>query len=260
MSTKRKIILSIIGVVVFIYLAVYTVLTPFIRGVVIDETTGQPVESAWVMATASIGTRTIAGDVGGTFLISRPHLRTGKDGVFYIFPKLYPTIPTPFTFGNEKKRLNVIIRVMDGKRAEVDLTKNWWMRVLFAVTSVKFVDRKEDDIYGELAAISGYCTAGGFGFLQMNRSEKCDSWELDYAIEDHERYLEKIFATANISQQVHYSTTLYRLSLLYERKNDFKKALELIKKVQNYDLKQGLSLNLKKYDGRIIELENKLKK
>jgi hypothetical protein len=234
--------------------------TPFIRGAVIDETTGQPVEDAWVMATAGVSTRTIAGDIGGTFLISCPHLRTGKDGTFNIFPRLYPSIPTPFSFGNMKKDLNIIVRAKDGKRAEVNLSKYWWKRFFFAVIPVKFVDRKEDDIYRELATLTGYCTSGGFGLLQVNSSEKCDDWELNYAIEEHERYLEKIFATVNISQQVYYSTSLYRLSLLYERKNDFEKALELVKEVQSYDLKQGLSLNLKKYDGRILELENKLKK
>ena len=146
MTTRRKVILSIIGIIVLIYLGIYTVLTPFIRGVVVDETTKQPVENAWVMATASIGTRTIAGDVGGTYAISRRHLRTGKDGVFYIFPKLYPSIPTPYTFGNMKKSLNLTVRVMDGKRAEVNLTSEWWKRVIFFTVSVKKDERNFEEL------------------------------------------------------------------------------------------------------------------
>src|SRR5690606_38772736 len=129
MKNRTKVILVILGVVGALYLAVYTVLTPFIRGVVIDAETKEPVADAWVMVTASIGTRTVAGDVAGTFIISRPHLRTGKNGVFYVFPKLFPTIPTPFTFGNIKKRLEATVRVMDGRRAEVNLSKDWWKRV-----------------------------------------------------------------------------------------------------------------------------------
>ena len=53
MKKRNKAILVILGIIVVIYLGVYTVLTPFIRGVVVDETTKQPVENAWVMATAS---------------------------------------------------------------------------------------------------------------------------------------------------------------------------------------------------------------
>ena len=145
MKKRNKAILVILGIIVVIYLGVYTVLTPFIRGVVVDETTKQPVENAWVMATASIGTRTVAGDVGGTFLISRPHLRTGKNGVFYIFPKLYPSIPTPFTFGNMKKRLHITVRVMDGKRSEMDLSGDWWKKLLFVTSAVKDIRRSAEE-------------------------------------------------------------------------------------------------------------------
>lgn len=258
MSTKRKIILSIIGVIIFIYLAIYTVLTPFIRGVVVDEITKRPVENAWVMATATIATRTIAGDVGGTYLISRPHLRTGKDGVFYIFPKLYPSIPTPFTFGNMKKRLIIAVRVMDGKRAEVNLSEGWWRRFFFEFIPVKFVVRKEDDIYMELATLTGYCTAGGFGLLQMNRSEKCDSWELEYTITQYEKLLTELNQPNNVRQKIMYSGALRVLSNLYLKKEKYEKALQLLKTARDFDLIQRLDTTSRDYDVRIMELEKKV--
>lgn len=257
-TTRRKVILCIIGIIAFIYLGVYTVLTPFIRGVVVDETTKQPVENAWVMATATIGTRTIAGDTGGTFLISRPHLRTGKNGVFYIFPKLYLSIPTPYTFGNIKKNLNITLRIMDGKRGEANLTKNWWKKFLFEVISVKFVDRKEDDIYKELASLRGYCTAGGFGLLQVNRSDRCDNWELEYTIVEHERALKKISQPKDVFESIAYSGILRALSRLYQQKSDYVKALEYVIAARDFDLQQKLNSSLHNYDFKINEFQNKL--
>lgn len=256
MSTKRKIILFIIGAVVCIYLAVYTVLTPFIRGVVVDETTKQPVENAWVMATATIGTRTIAGDTGGTFLISRPHLRTGKDGVFYIFPKLYPSVPTPFTFGNMKKNVTVIVRVMDGKRAEVNLTGDWWKRVLFFKIPVKYILRTKEQLYTELSALSSYCVEG---VRENGNLRSCDIWEIDYVIAQQEDLIKTIIDLSNIDQRVLYAASVYDLAKLYKRKGNLKKALQLLKTVKEFDLKRGIFWKLADYDKQINELESRLK-
>lgn len=260
MTTRRKVILSIIGGIVFIYLGVYTVLTPFIRGVVVDDTTKQPVENAWVMATASIGSRTVAGDVGGTYAISRRHLRTGKDGVFYIFPKLYLSFPTPYTFGNMKKSLNLTVRVMDGKRAEVNLTNDWWKRVIFITLPVRYEEREEKQLYYELSALYGYCTTGGYSFIQGYRLEKCDNWELDYAVAAHEIFLKKVSALLSTREEVYYVSTLYHLAVLYKQKGEFVKALELAKKARTFALQQDLTLNLREYDDQIVDLENRLKK
>ncbi len=260
MTTRSKVILSIIGVIAFLYLGAYTVLTPFIRGVVVDDTTKQPVENAWVMATASIGTRTVAGDVGGIYAISRRHLRTGKDGVFYIFPKLYLSFPTPYTFGTMKKRLNLTVRVMDGKRAEVNLTNEWWKRIIFITLPVRHEEREEKQVYYELSTLYGYCTIGGYSFIQGYRSEKCDNWELDYAVASHEIFLKKVSALLSTRQEVYYVSTLYHLAVLYKQKGEFVKALELAKKARTFALQEGLTLNLREYDNQIVDLENRLKK
>ena len=224
-----------------------------------DEATKQPVENAWVMATASIGSRTVAGDVGGTYALSRRHLRTGKDGVFYIFPKLYLSFPTPYTFGTMKKNLNLTVRVMDGKRAEVNLTNDWWKRFIFITLSVRHEEREEKQVYYELSTLYGYCTTGGYSFIQGYRSEKCDNWELDYAVSAHEIFLKKVSALLSTRQEVYYVSTLYHLAVLYKQKGEFVKALELVKKARTFALQQGLTLNLREYDNQIIDLENRLK-
>jgi len=260
LTTRRKVILSIVGVITLIYLGVYSVLTPFIRGVVIDETTKQPVENAWVMATAWVGVRTIAGDGGGDHFISRPHLRTGKDGVFYIFPRLYLCIPTPYTFGNMKKGLHITVRVMDGKRAEVDLTKDWWKRVLLVSVPVEYIERTTFQISSELAGLSSYCTYGGYFFVQGDRTQRCDKWELEYVIAHHERFLKANSELRNVDQRTYFSTVLYRLALLYKRKGDLNKALQLFKTGQAFDMERGISFNQRSYSDQISEIEQILGK
>jgi len=255
-TTRRKVILSIIGVIAFLYLGVYTVLTPFIRGVVVDDTTKQPVENAWVMATASIGTRTIAGDVGGARAISHRHLRTGKDGVFYIFPKLYLSFPTPYTFGNMKKSLNLTVRVMDGKRAEVNLTKSWWRRFILLPVAVRYERRSETQLHAELSNLSGYCI---YGVREKTKIKVCDNWELEYTIKQNEAFLKMITEPIDVHQRVYYSATLYDLGKLYKRKGELAKALDLFKAVREFDLKRGIKWNINDYNKHINELENQLR-
>lgn len=258
MTTRRKVILSIIGIIAFLYLGVYTVLTPFIRGVVVDETTKQPVENAWVMATASIGTRTIAGDVGGARAISRRHLRTGKDGVFYIFPKLYLSFPTPYTFGTMKKRLNLTVRVMDGKRAEVNLTNDWWKRVIFIAVSVKQDERNFEELRSELTNLFTYCTDGLFFPVYRYGSQTCDAWELDYTIVMHENLIKKLGEPRNTKQDAFYAGVMGGLANLYERRGDYKKALEALTTIR--DIEKKYKSDLSRYHQRIDAVEEKLKR
>ena len=57
---KRSLRLILIGLgLLFSYFLVYTVLTPFIRGVVVDATTKKPVGNAWVVVAARITAFTI---------------------------------------------------------------------------------------------------------------------------------------------------------------------------------------------------------
>ena len=256
MTTRRKVILSIIGIIVLIYLGIYTVLTPFIRGVVVDETTKQPVENAWVMATASIGTRTIAGDVGGTYAISRRHLRTGKDGVFYIFPKLYPSIPTPYTFGNMKKSLNIIVRVMDGRRAEVNLTKSWWKRVIFATVPVIKAGRTEEQLHYDLSYLIGYCVNG---MRIRGNVEVCDMWELEYTIAEHERYIKALEKDASKKTEASLWWNRKNLAYLYMRKGEYKKALDIFIILKEQDTKRGSRMWLFEYETQIDKLRSRLK-
>lgn len=248
----------ICSIIVIVYFAVYTVLTPFIRGVVIDAETKKPVENAWVMATVDVDTRTIAGNVGSTYAISRRHLRTGKDGVFTISPKMYLSIPTPFTFGNTGRELNITIRVMGGKRAEMDFTKSWWKIILFATTPVKYMDRKDDDISFELRTLYDYCTTGTFFMIYRSGSERCDNWELDYTIVEHERFIKKLGQPKNVDQETYYSKATGCLSGLFKRKDNYEKALEYLKTSRDFDKKRGLSISSED-ETEINELEKKLK-
>jgi hypothetical protein len=259
MKTKTKIILIILGIVAVIYLGVYTVLTPFIRGVVVDEVTREPVENAWVMATAGIGTRTIAGDTGGTYAISRRHLRTGKNGVFYVFPRIYPSIPTPFTFGNMRKSLSITVRVMDGRRAEVNLAKDWWKRMLFVTIPVQYVERTNAQVNSELSGLSAYCTSGGYFFVQGNRAELCDAWELDYTIVQHQKYIQDIEKVGLEKKETDLWWARKNHAHLYMRNGEYKKALEIFTALKELDTKKGSKIWLFEYETKIKELKEKLK-
>jgi hypothetical protein len=260
MKKRNKAIFVILGIIVVIYLGVYTVLTPFIRGVVVDEKTKQPIENAWVMATAGTATRTIAGDTGGTYAISSRHLRTGKDGIFYVFPKLYPSIPTPFTFGNMKKSLNITVRVMDGRRAEMNLTRDWWKRLLFVTIPMQYVERTNAQINSELSGLSAYCTSGGYFFVQGKRAELCDMWELEYVIAEHERFIQALKVPKNVLQETYYSGTLRVIANLYRKKGDYRKSLQYLIDARNFDKKRGTDLLLHNYESQINELEKEISK
>jgi hypothetical protein len=259
MKKRNKAILVILGIIVVIYLGVYTVVTPFIRGVVVDETTKQPVENAWVMATATIGTRTIAGDTGGTYAISSRHLRTGKEGVFYVFPQLYPSIPTPFTFGNMKKGLNITVRVMDGRRAEMNLARDWWKRVLFVTIPIQYVGRTNSQINSELSGLSAYCTSGGYFFVQGNRAELCDTWELDYTITEYEMFIQNLEKNQFKKLESDLWLAEKNLAYLYKRKGEYGKALRIFMQLQESDTKRGSKMWLFEYETQIKELEGRLK-
>jgi len=255
-TTRRKVILSIIGIIAFLYLGVYTVLTPFIRGVVVDDTTKQPVENAWVMATASIASRTVAGDVGGTYAISRRHLRTGKDGVFYIFPKLYLSFPTPYTFGTMKKNLNLTVRVMDGKRAEPNLTNDWWKRFILITVPVLKAGRTEEQLHYDLSYLSGYCVNG---MRIQGNVEVCDMWELEYTIAEHERYIKALEKDASKKTEASLWWNRKNLAYLYIRKNEYRKALDIFITLKEQDTKRGSRMWLFEYEAQIDKLRSILK-
>ncbi len=242
-------------VIVVLYFAIYTVLTPFIRGRVIDAQTGKPVEDAWVIAIAGIDTRTIAGDVSSSYAISRHHLRTGKDGTFTIFPKMYFSIPTPFSFGNKSRELKITVHVKDGKRAETDLTKSWWKRILIVTVPVKHEVRDGREVSKELSSLTTYCIHGKSipGYRYSN--ESCDSWELEYVLREYEVFIQQMKENkSNKNMETNLWLAYQQIALLYKMKGDYPSAISIYEHLKKTDEEKGSTMWIKEYNDEIDDL------
>ena len=98
MKKSVKATIITLATIIILYLIFFSVITPYIRGVVIDKETKKPLENAWIMAVAGTTVLTVAGDVSSYHLITRPHTRTDKDGRFSIPPRIFFSFPPPSDF------------------------------------------------------------------------------------------------------------------------------------------------------------------
>ena len=57
MKKPVKFAIMTLAAIIVLYLIFFSVITPYIRGVVIDKETKKPLENAWIMAVAGTTTR-----------------------------------------------------------------------------------------------------------------------------------------------------------------------------------------------------------
>src|SRR3972149_6149269 len=201
--------------------------TPEIRGVVLDAETKQPVEGAWVTATLGIKTKTVGGDVHSYLSVETPHTRSDKNGRFIIPSRGFKKPSFPAGFGTDIETFGVGASAVDDRGGDINL-KNFLGKDKADVTIyVKPEKRTESEYFSHLQALYNYCLTGRF-FVEVPAVEGgCDAWELSYAIVKHERYLERF--KEDIEKEV--NTVIFdQLAYLYEKKGDFKKAIEVLKK------------------------------
>ncbi|MDI6753651.1 MAG: tetratricopeptide repeat protein [Thermodesulfobacteriota bacterium] len=195
-------------------------------------------------ATIWVNTKTVSGDVGQVVSIESPHTRTGKDGNFLILSKELKKPPFPFGFGTRVDKFNIVVATVDksGKK-EIDINdlqkkkivvtiylediEKAWQKELQHVPPERFQQEKELREFSGLQAFYNYCFTGRFSAEVTTVKDGCDNWELDYIIKKHERYLENY--KKNIEEKG-YSLIFEQLASLYERKGEFKKAAETLKK------------------------------
>jgi hypothetical protein len=247
------------GIIVVGYFVFFSAVTPSIEGVVIDAETKKPVENAWVIVTVNSNTTTIAGDTGNTDFLSRPHLRTDDEGRFKVSMRVYIAGLPPLSFGRTTSRLRVVVRVADGRRAEVDLSKNlkeWNLNKTIGVTRQ---EKKGEDRFRELQDLYHYCIEGAFLLVGPPVTGGCDKWELDYAIKELEEYLKDISKPTNLSEETNYPICLYYLALLYERRTDYELALATFKTARDFDLKRDVNSRMVDYKEHINSLEERFK-
>lgn len=247
---------------VFLYFALYTVLTPSIRGVVFDEITAKPVEDAWVIATAFTGVISLAGSGGGnTYLITSRHTRTDKNGAFSIPPRFFFGIPTPLDFAKTRGNCTISVRVSDGRRAEVDVHPDWWKKIISLDIPVGPKVRNVEEVRSDLNKLVSYCLSGSYApIYSPYTSTACDKWEMAFVIAEQEKLLRLLSNLKDeIDRKVYYPRALYTLALLHKHNGEYGKALQLARKARNMDLQNKIKWHIVEYDELIKEMETQLK-
>jgi len=279
MKKPVKFAIMTLAAIIVLYLIFFSVITPYIRGVVIDKETKKPLENAWIMAVAGTTTLTVAGDVSSYHLITRPHTRTDKNGRFSILPRIFFSFPPPLTFGMSTFELRIDIYAPGGKRGAVEVieakraipspvsqdeeaTITAWPivnRVLVGVCApVKNVSMTQSQMTEELGWLSTYCNTGRYYFARPFVERGCDSFEADYVISELLKVVESIGTLQDIDQRTYYAGALASLGRLYKKKGDYQKAIGYFVAVRDFDKKRNVDINLYSYDTQINELKEKL--
>jgi len=266
-----KIIFLIFGFIFLMGLSACEIKTPEIHGIVLDAETKQPVEGAWISATIGIKTKTVAGDVGQMISLDPPHTRTNKDGKFLIPPKKIKKSPFPVSFGTEIDSVGIGANTIDDKQGGVILTgdelKGFLEKEIFKVEiKIKYVPRTEEEYFSHLQSLFNYCFTGRFGIEVPPVEGGCDEWELEYIIVKHRRYLEKYKELAGRGEIKGFFAVIDQLAELYEKKSDFKEAIDVLMLKTEIIEKRGLLRfedwqKIKdKIDRKIHELKKRLER
>ncbi len=254
--------LLILGVSIFGIIGC-SIKTPEIRGVVLDEETKQPVEEAWITATLGIKTKTVGGDVHKYLSVEMPHTRTDKSGRFIIPSKRFKKPSFPIGFGTDVETFGVGASTVDDRGGSLNLMEFLGKRKADVTIYIKPDHTKdtEGEYFTYLHGLYNYCLTGRF-YVEVPPSEGgCDEWELNYAITKHERYLERF---KKVVEERGYSTALDQLAYLYEKKDDYGRAIETFRKSITIMEMKGLlkfevwQRNKKEIEWKISELQKKL--
>lgn len=259
----HKYLIVIVFVILVASLIGCDIRTPEIRGVVLDVETRQPVEEAWITATLGIRTKTVGGDVHKYLSVEMPHTRTDKSGKFTIPSKSFKKPSFPIGFGTDVETFGVGASTVDDRGGSVSLTE-FLGRGKADVTIYIKPDHTKDtegEYFTYLQGLYNYCLTGRF-YVEVPPVEGgCDEWELKYAIAKHERYLERY--RDSIEKDV--NTVIFdRLANLYEKKGDYRKAIETLRKIITIIETRGLlkfevwQRNKRETEWKINELQKKL--
>lgn len=259
-SVKYTIIAAgIIGGLLGLYFVFGYIRTPLIYGTVLDAQTNRPVENAWVTGTLSLKVYTIQGDVHVHPSITPPHLRSNKEGKFIIPRTSFRHPLPPLGFGMSVEGGRVSAETIDDKRGEANLLPSfwkWWAEVTIYVTPTRMT---EGEYSAYLRSLSDYCLTGRSGVEVPLVREKCDAWELEYAIKKHENFIAKLDNPESGEKRTYFKGALYQLAYLLEMKGDLKKALYIFRSLREHDKKHNISYLLNEYERKINELQEKLK-
>jgi len=256
----NKMMVLVLGISIFGIIGC-SIKTPEIRGVVLDEETKQPVEEAWITATLGIKTKTLGGEVHKYLSVEVPHTRTDKSGRFSIPSRRFKKPSFPVGFGTDIETFGVGVGTVNDRGGSIDLMKDIGRRKVEVTIYIKPEERTESEYFAHLQALYNYCLTGRFVVEVPPVEGGCDEWELNYAITKHERYLERF---KKVVEERGYSTALDQLAYLYEKKDDYGRAIETFRKSITIMEMKGLlkfevwQRNKKEIEWKISELQKKL--
>lgn len=266
-----KILFLIFAFILITGLSACEIKTPEIHGIVIDAETKKPIEGAWISATIGVKTKTISGDVGQMVSLDPPHTRTSKEGTFVIPAKKIKKPLFPISFGSEIDSFGIGASTIDDKIGGMSLSgeqlKDFLKKDKLRIEiKIKYVERSEGEYFSHLQSLYNYCFTGRFGIEIPAVEDGCDEWELEYAITKHKRYLEKYKESAVKGEIKGFFAAIDQLSELYEKKSDFKEAIDVLKNKIALIEKRGL-LKFEDWqkiktriERRIYELQKKIER
>lgn len=246
---------AIIGVLAGLYYIFGFIRTPEIHGVVLDQETKQPVENAWITATLSLKIATIQGNVHVHPSVAPPHLRTNKEGRFVIPRQSFRQPLPPVAFGTDPIAFTLFVETIDDKQGEMDLKPSLWKWKAEVTVYLKTTTMTEVQYNAYLQSLYSYCTIGRSGVEVPPVREGCDTWELDYAIKKHERFIQKLVMLSVVDQNTNLWGTRRNLAYLYKQGKDYKKALNIFEDLRKADEKRGSTMWLREFEIQINELK-----
>jgi hypothetical protein len=248
----KKLILILSAALLFLVTGC-NIKTPEIRGVVLDAETKQPVENAWVTATLGIKIKTVAGDTHSYLSVDPPHTRTDKNGSFIIPSRKFDKPSFPAGFGTTVETFGVGANTADDRSGSISLLQFLGKDKADITIYLKSEERTESEYHSHLQALYNYCLTGRF-FAEIPAVEGgCDAWELDYVITTYKRYLERY----KDDEESGYYTALGELAYLHEKKNDYKKSIEILKEQIVFIERHGF-LKFQTWQKNKAEVEHKL--
>lgn len=261
--------------------------TPEIRGVVLDEETKQPVPEAWIHANMAVQLKHFAGGSGELLSVDPPHTRTNEKGEFVVPPRKFALSAIPYYLGATVLYFCIAGETIDDRMGGFDFEDYKWKAKVDVIIYVKPWEKvfKDKDYlrsnYGQLyylmweklekgrlleaydaylMSLYRYCLDGRFFIERPVVGGGGDEWEVNYAIAKYERFLKGLGEPRTRDQRVIYSGSMEHLGYLYKKKRDYAKALEVFRKVLEFNRRQNDDLSIKGNEAEIEWLKNLLGK
>jgi tetratricopeptide (TPR) repeat protein len=194
--------------------------------------------------------------------VDPPHTRTDKNGKFVIPSKQFNKPSFPASFGTNIESFSVNASTIDDKSGGYNLKDYEEKKEINVIIYVKPWEQglnDEREYFSYVQSLYNYCVSGRFGVEVPSVEGGCDTWELDYAITKHERYLKK-WNNPTKGQISHFANILYSLGYLYKKKGDYKKALDTFKNAKMFEKNLGVDLRQKEYESQINDLQQLIHK